>query len=120
MGAPARIPGPTRAVRILPDRIAAYEQILFWTQGKTSRRAKVYTVCGFHGARDRDANDRALRGVRPELRDREKELLGAGIPHRLLSAILRVNAAVAGGRIEEDILYDCEGAGRLVDANQGS
>src|ERR1700745_869900 len=115
MGAPLRIPGPYRAVRILPDRIAADEQILFWPQGEAGRRAKLDREGCFHCARGRDANDSSGGGVCSALRDREIELLGARIPYRLLSAILRVNAV---GRIEYDVCYDAEDASGLIDFDQ--
>src|SRR3981081_4466630 len=72
-------------------------------------------VSNRHRARGRDAQNPSHCGVRPDSRDREVELFGARIPHRLFDAIGHANAV---GRIEEYICQDREGARRLVDLDQ--
>src|SRR5262249_47023369 len=118
-------PQPARRVK---EGVASDKEILVGPFGEAGRLAVgdregfLYVV----GQRI-DLDYATVGGVRSDLRDRQKELAGAGIPLWLLGAICRVNAASG---IEQDSIggrYSwrwcrrlSQRAGDLVDLNEGA
>jgi len=113
--------GAYRGGRQIEDRIAADKQIPgIRVVAKAGGLTIIHLIQPFDGPARIDLRDRSLgeraRSVPVYFRDRDKELLGAGLPHRLFGAIGRIDAI---GRSERDFLLDRELAGRR-DANQGA
>src|SRR5207244_11922710 len=92
----ARCKGACRTphfARRIKDGIAADQQIVLRTDGETGRAAEADEKRLVDLARLRiDLHDPSDRRVSTYLRDGKKELAGAGMPHRLLGAILGIDA----------------------------
>ena len=101
-----RIPDNTCRVE---DRIAADRQVYLRAAGEPGRAAEVdppgvgcrFTQYCPTRSVGRDADNATVRDRRADLRDRDIEQFGAGIPHWLLGAALRIDAI---GRIEQNLV----------------